>query len=253
MTAPTTTLGAELIRAVVDAARYSPRNQQTAIGPSEIGHPCSRRIAYKVAGAARTWADADPWASIIGTAVHAWLAAAFAAENLVLDEPRWLVEQRVHPSSGLSGSCDLYDLFTDTVIDHKVVGSSTLASAKAHGPSEQYRTQVHTYALGWERLGRSPREVAIAYWPRSGFLSGLYVWREPYDRSIADAALDRLTNISAAALSLDIIEHPERIALIPSAPSDDCRYCPHKSSAAADGGCPDTPRRSAPTGIPGIT
>jgi len=252
MTAPTL-LGADLIRTVVDAARHSPRNLQQAIGPSEVGHPCSRRIAYKVAGAPRTWTDADPWASIIGTAVHAWLAAAFAAENLVLDEPRWLVEQRVHPSSGLSGSCDLYDTHTDTVIDHKVVGSTTLADAKAHGPTPQYRIQVHTYGLGWERLGKQPREVAIAYWPRSGYLSGLYVWREPYDRSIADAALDRLSNISAAALSLDIVEHPERTALIPAAPSDSCSHCAYKSSAARDGGCPDTPRRQAPTSIPGVT
>jgi len=250
--AAVTNLAADLIGTVVDAARYSPRSTQTSIGPSEIGHPCSRRLAYKLSGEHARWRDSDPWASIVGTAVHAWLASAFQAANLVLDEPRWLVEQRVWPTPGISGSCDLYDLHTDTVLDHKVVGTATMTKAKKDGPSQQYLVQSNVYGLGWQRLGRAPREVAIAYWPRSGFLSGLYLHRGPYDAALAHTALDRLTNISAAALSLRVDEHPERLALIPTNPGDECRYCPYQSCAAGDGGCPDAPRRGAPTQIAGI-
>jgi hypothetical protein len=251
MTAPT--LAGELIATVVDAARYAPRNRQTAIGPSEVGHPCNRRLAYRAVETKRLWADSDPWASIVGVAVHAWLASAFAAENLMLDEPRWLVEQRVHATPGLPGSCDLYDLHTDTVIDHKVVGTATMASAKAKGPSTQYRVQANLYGLGWERLGRQPKEVAIAYWPRTGFLSGLYLHREPYDRELAAAALQRYANVSAAALACKVDEDPMNARLIPSEPSDECRYCPYKSSTPDDGGCPDAPRKQQATGVPGIT
>lgn len=246
------TLGAELIGVVVDAARFSPRSKQTAVGPSEIGEPCQRQLAYKLSGAPKL-GDGDPWAAIVGTATHAWLAAAFAANNLTLDEPRWIVEQRVHPSSGISGNCDLYDLWTDTAIDWKVVGVTTLREAKRNGPSQKYRIQAHTYALGWERLGRMPREVAIAYWPRSGFSSDLFIYREPYDRSIAEEALNRVSRISAAALSLDIIEHPEMAMLIPAEPSEDCRFCPYRTTHRGDGGCPGMPAPEPPKGVPGIT
>lgn len=248
----TANLAGDLIGTVVDAARYSPRSKQMTIGPSEIGHPCARRLAYKLSGEPSRWRDSDPWASIVGTAVHAWLASAFAAANLTLDEPRWLVEQRVHPTPGIPGSCDLYDLHTDSVIDHKVVGADTMNKAKRGGPSEQYRIQCHIYGLGWERLGRAPREVAIAYWPRSGFLSGLFLHREAYDRALALSALDRLTNISAAAMSLGVDTHPEHLMLIPSSPGDQCRYCPYQSCAPRDGGCPDAPKKSGTTQIAGI-
>jgi len=252
MTAPVS-LAAELIGAVVDAAKFSPRSRQVAIGPSEIGHPCQRRLAYKLTETRPTWVDSDPWASIVGTACHAWLASAFSAQNLVLDEPRWLVEQRVHPTPGISGSCDLYDTYTDTVIDWKIVGTTTMAKAKSQGASQQYRTQGHLYGLGWERLGRTPREIVIAYWPRGGFLSQLYLYREPYNRQVAEDALDRLTRISAAALSLGVDEHPERTNLVPCQPSDECRYCPYRSATRGDGGCPDAPTKATPTGVPGIT
>jgi hypothetical protein len=252
-------LAVDLIGTVVDAARFSPRNRQVAIGPSEIGHPCNRHLAYKTMGALITRTDSDPWASIVGTAVHAWLASAFAAANLVLDEPRWLVEQRVHPTPGLSGSCDLYDLWLDAVIDHKVVGTDALSQARAHGPSQQYRVQGQIYGLGWERLGRSPREVAIAYWPRgpanpfksgSGGLSGMYLHREPYDRQVAIDALDRLSLVSAAAATLNVDTEPAFASLIPCTPDDHCRYCPYRSMDEGDGGCCDAPKAevAAPRG-----
>jgi len=245
-------LAADLIGTVVDAARYSPRSRQASLGPSELGHPCARRLAYKVSGASVRWRDADPWASIIGTATHAWLAAAFQAANLVMEQPRWLVEQRVYPTPEVPGNCDLYDLFTDSVIDHKVVGNTTLTSAKAHGPTAQYRVQGHTYGLGWERVGRAPREIVIAYWPRNGILSSLFLHREPYDRTIALGALDRLASISAAAATLDLSSYPDRMNLIPATPGDECRYCPYRSCTAGDGGCPDAPKKDIPTSLAGI-
>lgn len=245
-------LAADLIATAVDAARYSPRSRQASLGPSEVGHPCARRLAFKVAGAAHRWRDADPWASIIGTATHAWLATAFSAANLVMDSPRWLVEQRVYPSPQVPGNCDLYDLHTDSVIDHKVVGNDTLTKAKRNGPSRQYQVQGHTYGLGWERLGKTPVDVVIAYWPRNGQMSSLYVHREPYDRGIATEALDRLSSISIATNALELAAHPERMGLIPASPGDECRYCPYRSCAVGDGGCPDAPAKEIPTSIEGI-
>jgi hypothetical protein len=235
-------LAADLIGTVADAAHFSPRNRQVSIGPSEVGVACVRRLAGKVVNTPATWTNSDPWASIVGVATHAWLASAFAGANLGLDEPRWLTEERVYPHPSMPGSCDLYDLWSDTVVDHKIVGTTTMSSAKKNGPSAQYRVQSNLYGLGWERRGRTPREVAIAYWPRSGYLSGLFLHREPYDRELAIAALDRLTLVSATALTLEVVEHPERLMLLPATPGDDCKYCPYKNVREGDGGCPDFPR-----------
>lgn len=245
------TLASDLISTVVDAARFSPRSQQSSIGPSEIGTGCARRVAYKLLSSPATWRDSDPWAAIVGTAVHSWLATTFMMANNVMEAPRWLVEQRVYPSPSTPGSCDLYDLWTDTCLDHKVVGVSTLNSAKASGPSEQYIVQANLYALGWENLGRTPKTVAIAYWPRSGFLSGLHLHTEPYRRDIAVAALTRLTDISETAKALEADTRPERMLLIPATPGKDCQFCAWKSIRSGDGGCPDAPKKQM-TNIKGI-
>lgn len=234
----------DLITAVVDAAAYSPRNRQATLGPSEIGNPCNRFLAYKTVGAKKTWNDADPWASIVGTAVHAWLATAYAATNLALDEPRWLPEQRVYPHPGYPGSCDLYDLHDDDVIDHKIVGVTTLRTVKKNGPSQQYRIQGQLYGLGWQRMGRTPRDVIIAFWPRSGPLVDLYLYREPYDPQIALDALARVANVSAGALTLQSLQMS--LEAIPATPGEACTYCPYKSIREGDGGCPDAPKPEVP-------
>ena len=87
----------ELRRVVTTQANGSARNVQKHLGPSELGVPCDRQVVGKLAGVAVTNHVADPWPSIVGTAVHAWLADAFTAANTGLDMPRWLAEQRVVP------------------------------------------------------------------------------------------------------------------------------------------------------------
>jgi hypothetical protein len=64
------------------------------------------------------------------------------------------------------GSTDLFDHDTRTVIDHKIVGKSTLDNARRHGPSPTYRTQAHLYGMGWINAGQPVTDVAIAYLPR---------------------------------------------------------------------------------------
>lgn len=62
-------------------AAYQPRSLQKFLGPSELGSPCDRQVAGKMAGLPGTNHTADPWASIVGTAIHAYLADCFDAEN----------------------------------------------------------------------------------------------------------------------------------------------------------------------------
>lgn len=218
---------ADTIRAaVIDADRYAPRSLQVALGPSEVGEPCARRMAYRLLDEPRVNTDSDPWAAIVGTAVHAWLADAFTAANQRLGRIRYLVEQRLEIVAGLGGSCDLYDADIATVIDHKVVGTTSMSKYKKEGPPDQYRAQAHLYGKGYANLGLPVKEVALAFYPRGGMLSGLHVWSEPFDPAIADTALQRMWTITETVAALDVEHAPERYALIPSEPGHRCTWCP---------------------------
>ena len=67
--------------AILHAASNAPRSRQREIGPSEVGEPCLRRLAYKVAGTEPTNDGGDPWRPVVGTAAHAWLADSLDLAN----------------------------------------------------------------------------------------------------------------------------------------------------------------------------
>lgn len=219
------------------------RSQQTELGPSEIGKPCTRCLARHVLGISITPDFDDPWCRDIGTAIHAWLEEAAVWDNVhtVRDAARWHTEKRVHPHPDLlprGGKADLYDAETHTVIDHKTTSADKLRSYRLNGPGQQYRTQGHLYGLGYHRTGARVDHVAIAFWPRGGRLRDLYVWTEPFDAQIALDALDRYRTIREQALAIGpaILPHlpadqscfdcggkdvtPEELASAPPAPSN---------------------------------
>ncbi|HEX5119814.1 MAG TPA: hypothetical protein VFW65_31905 [Pseudonocardiaceae bacterium] len=231
---------ADEIRSIVtDAARHAPRSLQTALGPSEIGEPCARKLAYRLMRHTETNAGSDPWPSIVGTAVHAWLADAFLAANDKLGRIRFLVEQRVTIRPGLVGTCDLYDFDREMVIDHKVPGTTSMATAKRNGPSPGYIAQIHLYAYAFAQLGLPVRDVALALYPRGGLLSGLWMWTAPYDQSIARQALARHDAILEAAVALDVEQRPGHYREFPKVVGHACTYCAFwKPGRDSGDGCP---------------
>ncbi|AHB79594.1 hypothetical protein PBI_VALIDUS_64 [Mycobacterium phage Validus] len=229
------------------------RSLQKALGPSEIGHPCPRRLASSIMEYERVNPEGDPLPAWLGTAGHTKFEDAVTLDNERLidqwlkdrqqrctvlrgvaggDDPqyvgRWFTERRVTVRGGLSGTCDLYDTWTDTVIDLKFPGASRFAEYKKFGPVEkapEYRVQAHAYGRGYRNEGFPVKRVAIWFIPRGGTLSASFVWSEPYSDAIIDQALDKLDNIVIALDELRIDEHPERIALVPKVPGS-CMFCP---------------------------
>jgi len=235
------------------------RAQQKQIGLSEIGDPCDRAVAYRLFEMPAVNVERDRHLADVGTAWHSWVAEAFAAENRRLGRERYLIEQRVWLTDGYSGTCDLYDTDTARVIDHKLLGVTSMRKIRNGDIPEKYRVQLHSYGLGHVRAGRPVREVALVCFPRSDNLGGdfgglgLYVHAEPYDERIALNGLDRLGRLSALLHQLDPEQHPDRWALIPATPGGDCRWCPFfRPGGPADAtGCPGQPV-SVPTSMPGI-
>lgn len=222
---------------VIEAAIIGhPRSQQAAVGPSEIGHPCDRRLGYRMLGTDKV-NDAPGWRPTVGTAVHAWLADTFVAANEAWREAtgetgtRWLVEHRVDVGDDILGSCDLYDRVTCTVIDWKIVAATSLRSFKGDGPSDQYRVQSHLYGRGWTRRGLPVDTVGVFALPASGELHEGHLWTEPYDETVATDALTRLSTVRTLtqafgdkALPVLKTETPERL----------CRWCPWQLPASTD-------------------
>ena len=228
--APHLALADDLADGIAYGMANHPRSLQQRIGPSELGMPCEHCLTAKLAGWAETRED-GAWLPTVGTAVHAWLAEQFSGT------PRWLVETRVDVGElngvPITGSADLFDLTTATVVDWKVVGITTKREVQAKGPSEQYRTQAHLYGRGFVRAGHRVERVAIAYLNRNMVVPGLYLWTEPYDESVATAALDRATAIlrTLDALHAADADVDAYVSALPRAVG--CYSCPRYPDAPA--------------------
>lgn len=237
---------AELRRVVVEHAARAPRSLQQHLGPSELGAACDRQVVGKMAALPATNHVVDPWPSIVGTALHAWMAEAFTADNLRHGVARWIAEQRVTPHPDHPGTADLYDGLEQAVVDHKNLGETTLAKVRAAaGPPRKYVVQLKLYGLGYARMGLPVKRVVIAAYPRTkSTLDELYVWEAPFsadDPQLAEVFHQtdyrRVWADQVTAGGLDI-------AQIPRSPSDDeCYFCPfYRPQSGRDGGagCPGT-------------
>lgn len=238
---------AELRRVVTETAHRAPRSQQKHLGPSELGAICDRQVAGKMAGLPATNHVSDPWAGVIGTAVHAWLADAFTADNARHGLLRWLTETRVSPHPDHPGTGDLYDGLEEAVVDHKVLGESSMAKVRsAQGPPLRYVVQLLLYGKGFRNMGLPVRRIALAAYPRTSHtLDGLYVWERetgPQD----DALIEEVFKLTAArkALADQILSEQKTLMDIPARPDGyECYFCNfYRPQSAKDNGpgCPGT-------------
>lgn len=240
---------------IINADADSPRSRQVAIGPSEVGEPCERQLSYKMLDWPVSNTAHDPIAAIIGTGFHLWMADKFEAKQGTLpgsDTPRYRIEERVtvrealNPAASLGGSADLFDRLLATNLDWKLVGVSSLDKYRRGGPGEKYRIQAHLYGLGQENAGERVDRVAVVFVARHHELK-VHVWSEPYDPSIAEAALARLDRIRQQLVDLDPEQHPGNWALIPTPDKPNCRFCDYLKPGSTDlaTGCPGAEQANA--------
>ena len=225
--------------------RTSPRSLQRAIGPSEIGDPCDRRIAYRLAGTEPVNVYGDPWPAIVGTAIHSWLETAINRFQAETGHQGWVTEARVQPDPLVQGRSDVFYERTGTVVDFKTTSSDTIKKLnRGDPPSPSYVTQINLYGRGHELAGRDVKNVCLVYYARSGWLNDAFVWHDTYKPEIAARALTRMYDIGFHLLDLDIENRPEKFADILPTPGDNCIWCPMFSRdmdptvKASRDGCP---------------
>jgi hypothetical protein len=243
---------AHVLRGVINRqAEYAPRSQQVHLGPSEIGAACDRQIVGKLAGVPRTNHISDPWPSIVGTAVHAWLARALDDDNMRDRTLRWLTETAVAPHPDYPGHADAYDVEEQAVVDWKILGSSSLAKVKSpKGPSRRYQVQLLLYGAGFRALGLPVKRVVLAALPRTAStLDGMFVWDHvctPEDEDLVREVLAR-TQVRQE-IAAWVRDGSMSLLQVPASPDgDECFFCPlYRAQSAYDKGpgCPGTIMRT---------
>ncbi|MFI6477386.1 hypothetical protein ACIBH1_05600 [Nonomuraea sp. NPDC050663] len=221
----------------------APRSKKTTIGPSELGHECSRWIGYKQLGTQVLNPQPIAWRPAVGTGVHALLEGAFHRANTYVGSTRFLVEQKVTVGEVLgepiTGSCDLVDRVNATTVDWKIVGPTTLRKVKSAGsPSDRYRIQAHAYARGFNRAGVRVNRVSVYYLPSNGEYYEGHLWHEPYDEQIVLNALSRVEAITTLVKNVGTTG----LTLLPTADAY-CGRCPYFRAGSTDlaQGCPGDP------------
>jgi len=223
----------DLIRMVRRAAAVAPRTVQSAIGPSQVGTPCDRSLAYQMHGGEDSNAKfSDPIPALVGSAFHRWLEHAATVDNGVEAlngaTGRWLTETPLSMTLDgytMSGTCDLYDMGTGSVIDWKVVGQASHYKAKHEGVSLRYRVQAHLYGMGFVQAGLAVRNVAICMLPRNGPLNGMLFFVEPYDDELAKSSLRRVAQLDGQGWR-EVDTNPSEEA---------CRWCPVPMKECVEG------------------
>jgi hypothetical protein len=232
-------LAKELKTAVRASEADRPRSKQRSMGASGLGHPCTRNLGYHATGAPPLGAPGDPWPATVGSACHDGpLTKAFEG-----DPGKWSLGTTMEIGPNLYGTFDLLRHPMDgvgfVVIDHKVLGKASLDSLKRHGAKPQYRVQVHAYGFGCWRQGMDVTHVAIAGWPRSGFLRDVHVWVEPYDVNVVEEAFQRWYGLVDMAPILTA--QPQMFNALAMADGP-CSWCPWYAPVVAvnhpELGCP---------------
>lgn len=219
---PNEQLALELGDIITKAGIYAPRSKQVAIGPSEVGHECVRRLAYKMLDWEKVnESQGGNWVAQIGTAVHAHLA------NIFEKIEGYEVEQRVTIRPGLSGTVDLYDSKRGIVMDWKTTGFKGLQERRSQGATQQQLVQVMLYGYGKAQTGALVNQVALIYLPTSGGLDEMHVELHDYDEQMALEALSRIDTITSTLVGIDVENNPQNWAVLPKTANKNCSYCPY--------------------------
>lgn len=221
-----TLLRDELISIVGEAILDNPRSKQIEIGPSGLGTPCDKRLGFMLSNTPQPHPRGAAWRPEVGRMVHAGLREILETTNITSGIYRWLCEYKVEvgeiSDKVITGSTDVYDRLTATVLDWKICGQASLREYRTVGVSQQYRVQGHLYGRGWNARGFPVERIAWLFLPMAGELHESVWITEQYDESIADNALARASNIRNAQSAVG-----ERIinAQLKTA-NDHCTYCP---------------------------
>lgn len=246
-TEPVLTVWPQIRQIIENSIVNAPRSLQKRIGPSELGTDCVHCLAAKLAGWQRSQGVA--WLPFIGTCVHEHFEHYFTELSETVGSPfenRFETEKRVTVgrlqglSDGydVSGSIDLWDKSEHATVDWKIVGSTTLRSARAHSPSQQYQVQASLYGLGLVAEGETVERSCVFYLPRTSMsLNDAFIWEHEFQPELGQWALQRaqllVTLLDTIELNSGVAVRDAWISMLPRSESHcfDCSTWPDSGVA----------------------
>lgn len=228
------------------------RSHQKLIGPSGLGTPCPKKLAYLLAQAVTLPRPESQWRQTVGTAVHSWAEDKFVKYG----RGKWLTERKVtvgelvttNGTTLIQGTADLFYVPTGTVVDIKVPGPQSIKDKRKEGPGQSYRVQGHLYGLGYQNEGYKVRAVAVSALPAAGEFRERLWMEEPFDPRIAQAALNRASRILQAIEDDGLESVLERLKAV----DDFCRRCPFASPQKDRPTCPTANPTTPATSVRGL-
>lgn len=207
---------------LVTIAGTSVRSVQAALGPSEIGQACARRLAYRTTGTPIVNLP-DPTKAMFGTGMHGVIAEGLTRLDGM---NRYLIEHNVS-YRGISGNVDLLDRYRHWMIDWKTTAKNRITQYRRDGVPSNYVVQCHIYAQGLIAQGEQVDVIALTFIPRDGVLTDIWTWSTVPDAAKADKAIDRYLDIRQRAVT-------DGPGSIPATPGNLCGYCPNYRPNAPD-------------------
>lgn len=176
------------------------RSQQTRIGPSGLGEDCYHCLGCQLAELPQVEDHTYDWASIKGHEMHGYMERLLNKVNLLSGRDLYLVEQRLLCGTigdmEIHGTSDCYDIENDVVVDWKFPADYTMRKVGQGKVPATYLAQPHIYGLGFEKLGYTPKQTLILFFPiGSSKLSDAIPVMRPYDRTIGELAFKRANDI----------------------------------------------------------
>ncbi|UPU15886.1 exonuclease [Stenotrophomonas virus Jojan60] len=193
------------------------RDKQRLVGASNLSNPCTRCLAedmYLMIDPSHSVAPRGKYylGAVVGTAIHGLL------EERALCTPGLVPETRVTigeiPGYGvLKSTSDLYVDSHAAVVDWKTTTKEKLKSlrlvprlpaseldtdpvVKARYKFKQYFTQLNLYGKGVEDSGLPVQTVSVVFIARDASTEAdVWAHTQPYQREVAEHALDRATRI----------------------------------------------------------
>jgi hypothetical protein len=219
----------ELCQVITDAGIYSPRSKQIAIGPSELGEECTRKLAYKLLDWPKVNQSASgSWAAQVGTAIHSHL------EGIFTNDLMYETEQRVQIRGNLKGTIDLFHLERKMVLDWKTKSPTGIKEKRSQGATQKEIIQVMTYAYGKVKEGVEVDYVGLVFLPTGGQITDMYIELHKYDEQIVLDALERIDNVYTLLSTIDVEANPTMWEHIPAVTSRLCMYCPYYQPFSKD-------------------
>lgn len=188
--------------------RKSARNQQKALGPSDLSSPCDLCVARKIAIVCGIPEQSAPGTSFslkawIGTSIHQKLERDLPLVYPLGDrkDPNFYQEvtARIGEVPGLGtvrGHLDLLLPKRALVVDYKTADLYRINKYKTQGVPSSHSGQTMLYLRGVRNSGRPARTAALVYIPRDSVrISDIWVATCSYQEHVAAGLLNRAQNL----------------------------------------------------------